>query len=174
MFGNRTLVDLLRFDKLVQARTKVPSKGPVRHVGDRNRRSGTSLGSIGAARAHLRAHAHQAASASSPAPRFGNLKLTNTFSIDARQALKTSSTCARTKLSDPRFGLHCRRLLPKVFILKIFNRTFLLILIGSRRDPGLVSEEVLASVRFSSRSINKSALNVIKAFVYFLLSAYNR
>jgi len=58
MFGNGTLVDLLRFDKVVQARTKVPSKGPVRRAGDWNRRSGTSLGSIGAAQAHLRAHAH--------------------------------------------------------------------------------------------------------------------
>ena len=34
MFGNGTLVDLLRFDKVVQARTKVPSKGPVRRAGD--------------------------------------------------------------------------------------------------------------------------------------------
>jgi hypothetical protein len=134
MFGNGTLVDLPRFDKVVQARTKVPSKGPVRHAGDQNQRSGTSLGSIGAARAHLRAHAHQATLARSPTPRFGNLKLSNTFPIDARQALETSRTCARTKLSDPRFGSHCRGLLPKVFILKIFNWTFLLILIGSRRD----------------------------------------
>jgi len=43
MFGNGTLVDLLRFDKVVQARTKVPSKGPDRRAGDWNRRSGTSL-----------------------------------------------------------------------------------------------------------------------------------
>jgi len=134
MFGNGTLVDLLRFDKVVQARTKVPSKGPIRRAGDRNRRSGTSLGSIGAAQAHLRAHAYQATPARSPDPQFGNLKFSNTFSINARQALETSSTCARTKLSDPRFGSRCRRLLLKVFILKIFNRTFLLILIGSRRD----------------------------------------
>ncbi len=134
MFGNGTLVDLLRFDKVVQTRTKVPSKGPVKRAGDWNRRSGTSLGSIGAARAHLRAHAHHAASARSPAPRFGNLKLSNTFSIDARQALESSSTCARTKLSDPRFRSRCRGLLPKVFILKIFNWTFLLILNVSRRD----------------------------------------
>ena len=134
MFGNGTLVDLLRFDKVVQARTKVPSKGPVRRAGDWNRRSGTSLGSIGAARAHLRAHAHWASSARTPATRFGNLTLSNTFSIDARQALETPSTCVRTKLSDPRFGSRCRGLLPKVFIQKIFNRTFLLILYGSRRD----------------------------------------
>jgi len=33
MFGNGTLVDLLRFDKVVQARAKVPSKGPVRRAG---------------------------------------------------------------------------------------------------------------------------------------------
>jgi len=134
MFGNGTLVDLLRFDIVVQARTKVPSKGPVRRAGDWNRQSGTSLGSIGAARAHLRAHAHWASSARSPAPRFRNLKRSSTFSIDARQALETPSTCARTKLSDPRFGSRCRGLLPKVFILKIGNRTFLLILYGSRRD----------------------------------------
>jgi hypothetical protein len=38
------------------------------------------------------------------------------------------------KLSDPRFGSRCRGLLPKVFILKMINRTFLLILKGSRRD----------------------------------------
>jgi len=68
MFGNGTLVDLLRFDKVVQARTKVPSKGPDRRAGDWNRRSGTSLGSIGAAQAHLRAHAHLASPARSPAP----------------------------------------------------------------------------------------------------------
>jgi len=163
MFGNGTLVDLLRFGKVVRARTKVPSKGPTRRAGDRNRRSGTFLGSIGAAQAHLRAHAHRATSARSPAPQFGHLKLTHTILIDARQALETLSACARTKLSDPRFSSRCRRLLPKVFIPKIFNRTFLLILRGSIRDPGLVSEEVLASVRFSSRFINKSALNVIKA-----------
>jgi len=106
MFGNGTLVDLLRFDKVVQARTKVPSKGPVRCAGDWNRRSGTSLGSIGAARAHLRAqHAHWASSARPPATRFGNLKLSNTFSIDARQALETPSTCARTKIIRPAFRL---------------------------------------------------------------------
>ncbi len=174
MFGNGTLVDLLRFDKVVQARTKVPSNGPVRRTGDWNRRSGTSPGSIGAARAHLRAHAHLAALARSPAPQFGDLKLTHTILIDALQTLETLSTYARTKLSNPRFGSRCRSLLPKVFIRKIFNRTFLLILKGSRRDPGLVSEEVLASVWFSSRSINKSALNVIKASSFILLSAYNR
>jgi len=134
MFGNGNLIDLLRFDKVVQARAKVPSKGPVRRAGDRNRRVGTSLGSIGAARAHLRTHMHRATSARSPATRFGNLKLSNAFSIDAQQALETSSTCVRTKLSDPRFGLRCRGLLPKVFIPKIFNRIFLLILKGSRRD----------------------------------------
>jgi hypothetical protein len=134
MFGNGTLVDLLRFDKVIQARAKVPSKGPVRRAGDRNRQSGTSLGSIGAARAHLRTHAHQATPARPPAPQFGNLKFSNTFLIDARQALETLSTCTRTKLSDPRFGSRCRGLLPKVFIPKIFNRTFLLILKGSRRD----------------------------------------
>jgi len=134
MFGNGTLVDLLWFDKIVQALTKVPSKGPVRQAGDQNRQSRTSLGSIGAARAHFRAHAHQAMPARPPVPQFGNLKLSNTFFIDAQQALETLSTCMRTKLSDPLFGSRCRGLLPKVFILKIFNRTFLLILIGSRRD----------------------------------------
>ncbi len=127
MFGNGTLVDLLRFDKVVQARSKVPSKGPVKRAGDQNRRSGTSLGSIGAARAQL----HQAMQARSPAPRFGNLKLSNTFLIDVPQALETSSACAPTKFSDPCFGSRCRGLLPKVFISKIFNRTFLLILKGS-------------------------------------------
>ncbi len=106
-------------------------------------------------------------------PQFEDLKFSNTISIDARQALETPSACSLKKLFDPRFGSRCRRLLPKVFIPKIFNRTFLLILKGSRRDPGLVWEEVLASVRFSSRSINKTALNVIEAFL-FLLSAYNR
>jgi hypothetical protein len=155
MFGNGTLVDLLLFDKVVQARSKVPSMGPVKRAGDQNRRSRTSLGSIGAARAHLRAHAHQATQARSPAPQFGDLKFSNTFSIDAPQALETTSACARTKLSNPRFGSRCRRLLPKVFIPKIFNQTFLFIPKGSRRDPDLASEEVLASVRFSSRSINK-------------------
>jgi len=97
--------------------------------------------------------ARLAASARSPVPRYQNLKHSNTFLIDAPQALETSSTCARTKFSDQCFGLRCRGLLPKVFISKIFNRTFLLILKGSRRD--LASEEVLASVRFSSTpSIN--------------------
>jgi len=161
MFGNGTLVDLLRFDKVVLARTKVPSKGPVRSVGDRNRRSVTALGSIGAAQAHL----HRATLARSPDSQFGDLKFSNTISIDARQVIETTSACSRTKLPDPRFSSCCRRLLPKVFILKIFNRTFLLILVGSRRDPGLVSEEVLALVRFSSRRINKTALNVLKPFI---------
>ena len=134
MFGNGALVDLLRFDKVVQARSRVPSKGPVRCAGAQNRQSKTSLGSIGAAQAHLRAHAHQATPARSPAPRDRNLKHSKTFLIDAPQALESPSTCARTKFSDPCFGLCCRGLPPKVFITKIFNRTFLLILKGSRRD----------------------------------------
>jgi hypothetical protein len=49
------------------------------------------------------------------------------------------------------FGSGYRCLPPKVFSEKIFKRTFLLILLGSRRDPDQVSEEVLASVWFSSR-----------------------
>ena len=134
MFGNRALVELLQFDKVVLARTKVPSKGPIRSVGDRNQQSGTALGSIGAAQAHLRAHAHQATPARTPAQGDGNLIHSNTFSIDAPQALEPSSTCAHTKFSDPCFSLRCRGLPPKVFIMKIFNRTFLLILKGSRRD----------------------------------------
>ncbi len=36
----------------------------------------------------------------------------------------------------------------QVSFLEIFNQIFLLILIGSRRDPGLASEEVLVSIRF--------------------------
>jgi len=96
MFGNGTLVDLLRFDKVVQARAKVPSKGPFRRAGDQNRRSGTSLGSIGAARAHLRAHAHRATPARPPAPRYENLKHSNTFLIDAPQALELRAhVCAQ-------------------------------------------------------------------------------
>jgi len=104
MFRNGTLVDLLRFDKVVRARTKVPSKGPVRSVGDRSRRRGTALGSIGAAQAHRRAHAHQATPARSPDPQFGDLKFSNTISIDVRQALETPSACSRTKFPDPHFS----------------------------------------------------------------------
>ncbi len=40
-------------------------------------------------------------------------------------------------------GLPYKCLPLKVFSLKIFNRTFLLILIGTRRDPDQVSEEAL-------------------------------
>jgi len=36
MFENKTLVDLLRFDKVVQARRKDLSKGPVRRAGVQN------------------------------------------------------------------------------------------------------------------------------------------
>jgi len=36
MFENETLVDLLRFDKVVQARTKDFLKGPVRRAGVQN------------------------------------------------------------------------------------------------------------------------------------------
>jgi len=135
MFENETLVNLLRFDKVVQAWTKDLSKGPARHSGAQNQRSGTSLGSIGAPRAHLRAHAHQATLVITPAQRNGNLKHSNTFLIDAPQALEPSSACAHTKFPKPCFGSDCRGLKPpKVFIMKIFNRTFLLILKGSRRD----------------------------------------
>jgi len=62
MFENETLVDLLRFDKVVQARTKALSEGPVRRAGvlkpAKQNLSLTNIGSIGAPWAHLRAHAH--------------------------------------------------------------------------------------------------------------------
>ncbi len=48
----------------------------------------------------------------------------------------------------PGLGLAYKSLPLKISFLEIFNRIFLLILIGSRRDPGLASEEVLASIRF--------------------------
>ncbi len=59
----------------------------------------------------------------------GNFKHTNTFLIDAPQA--HNPTCHGIYLS---LGLPYKSLPLKVFFLKIFNWTFLLILIGSRKD----------------------------------------
>jgi len=117
------------------------NKGSIRHV--RHARvlfqaSGTSLitntGSIGAARAHLRAHAHQ--------------RNAGQNSDSVKQKLETHkhilnrcTTGARTIAHrcvvypvDRSFGLPYKSLPLEVFFLKIFNRTSLLILIGSRSD----------------------------------------
>jgi len=71
MFENETLVDLLRFDKIVQALTKALSKGPVRRTGVlkpmKQNLSLTNIGSIGAPRVHLRTHAHYTTLARTPA-----------------------------------------------------------------------------------------------------------
>jgi len=61
MFENRTFVDLLRFNQVVQARAKA-LRDPVRHTGTPDQPSGTSVntnsGSIDAAKAHLCVHGH--------------------------------------------------------------------------------------------------------------------
>jgi hypothetical protein len=72
-------------------------RGPIRHAGVLNQQCGTSLntntGSIGAPWAHLLAHAHRATLARTPAQWSGNLKPSNTFLIDALQALEPSPAC---------------------------------------------------------------------------------
>jgi hypothetical protein len=75
-------------------------RGHVRRAGVLNQRCGTSLntntGSIGVPQAHRQAHAHKATLARTPAQWSGNLKHSNTFPIDAPQALKPLRACVRS------------------------------------------------------------------------------
>jgi len=77
---------------------------PVRRTGVLNQRCWTSLnnntGSIGAPWAHLRTQAHRATLSRTPAQWSGNLKHSDTFPIDARQAREPSHACVRSILSN--------------------------------------------------------------------------
>ncbi len=93
------------------------------------------------------AFAHAYAVAGPLARALWNLKHSNTFSKDAPQAQNFAHLCA---VYPSNHGL-CwpyKSLPLKVSFLEIFNWIFLFILIGSRRDPGLASEKVLASNQF--------------------------
>jgi hypothetical protein len=76
-----------------------------------------------------------------------NLKHSNSFPIDAPQAHNFVHLCEVYPFYHS-LGSPYKSLPLKISFLEIFNPIFLLILIGSRRDPGLASEEVLASIWF--------------------------
>jgi len=89
--------------------------------------------------------------------------LTKSYKLKQRISQGSCKACQGSEPDKQNLSEHQHRLnlsqlwlaykcLPlKVFSMKIFNQTFLLILIGSRRDPDQVSEEVFASVQFSCK-----------------------
>jgi len=129
-------------------------RGLVRCARVLNQLSGTSLntntGSIDEAQAHLCAHAQEVTLARTS----GSVKRKlETHKHIFNRHTTGARTLARLCAVYPVYlsiGLPYKCLPLMVFYLKIFNWTFLLILIGFRRDPDQVSEEVLVSVRFSS------------------------
>jgi len=130
-------------------------RGPVRCAGVLNQPSRTSLNtntiSIDAAQAHLHAQAHERYAGQNSGSVKRKLEtLKHIFNRHTTGAWTLTRLCAVYPI-NPSFGLPYKCLPLKVFSMKIFHRTFLLILIGSRRDPDQVSEEVLASVQFSCK-----------------------